>query len=318
MRCKVPNGGIDGDHTELYIQSLHNDFQSHSVNLWFKSIVEIYSVYPLIGDVRGGTMITIYGNSFIRSPDIRCRFNHIFVSAVFIDNNTVSCETPQYSYAPALVDFAVEIDKYHYDTTWNNSFLFYKHPIIYSINPVRGYVDGGINITIHGDNFLFDNSNVEPICRFGDDETVYQNATIINSTAMICQVPPYNAGFVSVEISMNNGYDWSDSGILYEYMTIPSIINSEIYPSIGPKSGSTNITITAEDLRTELVHYCVFDGSINTTANVVSESEIKLSFVVLFFFFLLVLLMKMIYSAVNSIMEILDDELYKVWMLNQK
>eukprot|EP01083_Nonionella_stella_P148560 470524_1 len=270
MRCKVPHGGTAGTYTELYVQSLHNDarFKSHAVRLWFADTVDIVSIEPSLGDVRGNTWITVRGHGFVASPMLRCRFNHLFVSAQYISPNAVHCISPPYPHA-SVVQFSVEIDEYHQDNA-NLTYLYYEHPVVHSLHPVRGYLEGGIMISIYGEHFISD--AVDPLCRFGDDEIYYPSASIMNATVIRCRMPPNAAGFRSVEVSMNDGYDWSDSGVLFEYMTQPMLL--AIFPTIGPQSGATNLTITATHIRTELTHFCVFNGTINTTATVVSDTRI--------------------------------------------
>ena len=272
-------GGTTGTYTEFYVQSMYNNYRTRSVYLWFEDIAKIMSVEPLLGDVRGGTLIKVYGDSFIAAPNLKCRFNHIFVFAEYHSPKMVTCLSPKYDHAPVSVDFAVEIDQWHFDANHNFSYLYFKHPIVERIHPVRGYIHGGIEITIYGQHFLFGNFDSVARCRFGDDETYYPLAKVLNSTIMTCSSPPHSVGFTSVEVSMNNGVDWSDSGVILEYMPVPDIF--DIFPSMGSKDGGTNITITAHHLRTDLTHFCVFNASINTTATVLSREQIQFRFVAL-------------------------------------
>ena len=76
---------------------------------------------------------------------------------------------------------------------------------------------------------------------------------------------------------MNDGSDWSDDLVLFECMNLPQ--NFDLFPSIDPMSGGagTNIIISAQHLRVDLAHYCIFNGTLNAAAEVVSATEIQFS-----------------------------------------
>ena len=280
MRCAVPSGGSAGSSTLLYIQSMHNAFRSRSVTLWFRDIAVIESVEPALGDVVGGTLVTVHSvnHSFFPSPTLQCSFNHILVAAQFISPDLITCFSPPYPFGDIAVPFRVEMDQWHFDDSANWTFFYFQHPRILSLEPDRGYIEGGITVMIRGEHFVTtsDHNEVVALCRFGDDHSYYPSAVVLNSTTMSCSAPPHSAGFVRVQISLNDGGDWTDDVVLFEFMDIPRTFG--LFPSIGPKSGGTNLTISSEHIRIDLAHFCVFhsnDTTLNTTATAVFEDQIE-------------------------------------------
>ena len=301
MKCKIPLGFeslAPNSVATVYVQSQSSKFRSHSTNLYFIKRAYLTKVSPSIADIRGGATITITGYHFLalEQDKLRCQFDFVQTVATFVNDKIITCITPNmeyfevYQYSSQLKWFTMKLnvilDDYHVS---NNSLTFYmyKHPTITAISPVRGYIDGNDLITITGVNFPFNltdatsgDSLIIGVCRFGIDNTYYTTFTAVNSNEIQCKSPPAQhggAGFVSVEISFNNGQDWTDSGILFEYMSIANII--DIKPAIGPITGGTNITIFTSNIRTNIQHYCQFNDNLNNTINTttITDSETIIS-----------------------------------------
>ncbi len=52
-------------------------------------------MYPMSGNINGGTEIHLYGEGFINYPDLRCLFELLYVQAVYYSPTHIVCPSPQ-------------------------------------------------------------------------------------------------------------------------------------------------------------------------------------------------------------------------------
>lgn len=87
----------------------------------------------------------------------------------------------------------------------------------------------------------------------GKDSYVLRNATLINSTALICDTPSMlnKQGFPTVDpdnaywdvlVSLDSGWGYSNTSARFDYYADPIIKTVE--PQLGPTYGDTLITLT--------------------------------------------------------------------------
>ena len=88
-----------------------------------------------------------------------------------------------------------------------SSTSYFAAPVVDYVWPVKGRVSGGVSMNMYGKGFAADGMS----CRFGGE--VVSTATFVSSTAAACTAPAWmSTGVVTVEVSLNDGADFSDVG----------------------------------------------------------------------------------------------------------
>ncbi|MEB2844730.1 IPT/TIG domain-containing protein [Endobacterium cereale] len=139
-------------------------------------------------------------------------------------------------------------------------FTYVGSPVVSSLTPARGPLDGGEDITISGNNFI-DVTGVQ----FGTSAvTVY---TVTDANEIEAQVPAGMAGSVSVTVTALGG---TGGGSSYTYVTAPEVTN--VTPTEGSVGGGNNVTIAGTNLSDALV---TFDGTtVPVTVNTANQITI--------------------------------------------
>ncbi|MFG6403693.1 choice-of-anchor G family protein [Microbacterium sp. P04] len=136
-------------------------------------------------------------------------------------------------------------------------------PVGLSLDPPRGPVTGGTDVTITGTD-LADTTGVT----FG---TVAAEFTV-NADGTISAIAPAQAEPGSVAVTLTN-VDGSDSSLAFEYLPVVAPAIAGLSPEQGPESGGTVVTIIGEDFTgTSSV---TFDGVPATEFTVISDTEIE-------------------------------------------
>ena len=193
---------------------------------------ELNDIHPSLGPLSGSTMITIHSNGSVSDNfEYRCIFGPIMSWASRLNVTSYRCKTPDLSDLtnPLLStyrdDIKLDIDKLlialpfgfipdrlvqWYDPirllkghppTQSFQFIFYKMPILTTIDPKSGSIDGGTTVYVRGRHFLSKSyaDKVEISCLFGNSKSVH--ASLINQTHIKCVSPAYH----SQEKQLNDG-----------------------------------------------------------------------------------------------------------------
>jgi len=93
-------------------------------------------------------------------------------------------------------------------------FEVYTEPPVVGLVPSRGTVKGGSYVSVLGSKF----AGTALQCRFGSQKVSGSGARLVSSTLVACRVPAGQLGErVSVEISLNDGFDFSVDGREFLY-----------------------------------------------------------------------------------------------------
>ncbi|MCQ2816881.1 MAG: IPT/TIG domain-containing protein [archaeon] len=198
-------------------------------------------IYPTSGPISGNTLITVSGNGFTNSDNIRCRFGtpgwYSITQATYIDSNTITCMSPNDFKIPNLgqlsfsVPFSIAFAEDEFDpwTQTSHFFTFYKNPKLINDEPKEGQATETIPVVVEADlneyyahpsvaiteenyDVIGDQSHkskelleYEPIkCRFGQFGTTV--ATRINATHLTCLTPkiehPEEVGYEKVDVEV--------------------------------------------------------------------------------------------------------------------
>ena len=117
----------------------------------FEPPLMLTAVSPDSGAVRGGTSITISGKGFVPGATVtvggQAATDVVAVSETQLTARTPAGEVGTYDIVVTLPD--------GYATTLRNAFSYFvPPPVLASVSPDSGAVDGGTSITLTGDNFL--------------------------------------------------------------------------------------------------------------------------------------------------------------------
>jgi len=197
----------------------------------------ITAIQPAFGPAAGGTVVTIFGTSFINSVDLACRFGSLLTMAFWLDSTKIRCLVPQNSNATEeafAVQLSVNIQEQEYSGN-SVSFVYQPQLFVNTIGPMASDVQGGSTITITGSNF----DPLRTLCRFGL-ETV--PASFHSSSEIHCISPPNTIGSKTLAVSVNNGHDWLETPHDFDVFDRLQVISRR--PAFGSSTGGTNVVLS--------------------------------------------------------------------------
>ena len=247
----------------LTISSSHAVFTS-ALLFTYEPEPVLGSLFPVMGPTRGGTVIAIFGEGFLASESMWCRFtvggeaafggaspeaslvppgsngtspHALMVPARRISSSHLECTSPVAPAAYATVQLTFNGE----EPCSEDALIFQFNPVIalHAIVPPRGTVSGGVPMHIYGSGFSRRAAEYGYLrCKFGNVTSV---ATLSDDAKeLICMLPRSKPGFVSLEVS-NNMVDFSrGSSLWFEYVTTKLV---EVLPDNGPIAGGTVITV---------------------------------------------------------------------------
>jgi hypothetical protein len=239
------------------------------------------SVLPSFGPMSGNTVVSIFGSNLVENgvterdgeqrTVVLCRFGKVQVLAASYSNNVIRCAVPE---SPQLLNpSTVRLDvSSNNGTSWSASYLTYSYERfveVQNVNPSRGVVEGGTSVLVEGYRFKNTTDAGTLKCKFGASVV---DARYISETQLLCASPPRSAGVVDVEVT-TNGYDYSWTGIEYEYyqrMTVASI-----WPKVGGAMiGNTVVTVHGTGFAAERELSCLF-GETLVAAKALSDTVLR-------------------------------------------
>ena len=159
IECHSPKMLPGKAHFEISLNS--EDFTNSETSLTFVEKFHVEQVKPSRGLFYGGTEVTLNGNGFTNSSELRCLFDisrNIFsVKAVFVAKTEVTCVTPRVAANNAGSNALISI-QLNTLTVSNSVNFVYDDPIIVNeILPTAGGRNGGTVVRLLGKGL--------PICR---------------------------------------------------------------------------------------------------------------------------------------------------------
>lgn len=186
---------------------------------------------PLLGGVKGGTSINVYGDGFdLAALELSCDMKGIVRPARVVNASLAQCVSPAHESGNSTLYIRT-----HRDVVANFEYVYVNEPRIIAIVPSRGPATGGTNVRIFGSGFQSQN---HLDCCF---DGISSNATFVSSEEIICETPQaHNRNGEIVAVSVGCTHDANT--IAFEYMKTQIV--TEIYPSYGPNAGGTVVTVT--------------------------------------------------------------------------
>lgn len=237
---------------------------------YYYSNPKITNISPSRGSVDGGNIITITGEQFYPGYEVTFGYEHKnsdgsveFISVTeqvyetrLIDNNKIQLRLPALKPEALPEDWAEKLEKDGEvnvyvqvknkdgrSTVWSRLFLFKKPDKeneikIHDVSPKMSPIDGGVRVTITGENF-----HPDARVHFGWEEA---EIVSIRSDRIVVLTPPNPVGEYVVTVS-----NYADTGTAiwepFRYQDPASAPKIEaVVPNMGPLSGGTKITIIGE------------------------------------------------------------------------
>ena len=264
---RVTMNGIDFAPTNTSVSFLYDDDMA------------VLALVPNHGPATGGVRVLVRGSGFRPDERLACRFGLQSVTAEYIRDDTIAClAPPQVRMSNVFVsvtlngqDFTPEQaptvgssgdDGY----TEGAMFTYTDRASVLSLQPNKGPTRGGTTVRVSGANFV---GTSTMLCRFG---SVVTTARFDSAEVITCMSPavPVGTGRVHLDVSEtstpqslpedvqpleftsdsnNNPTVWTGNGVEFTFMDDAEVL--AVFPSSGPSSGGTNVSLTGsgfEDL----------------------------------------------------------------------
>lgn len=231
------------------------DFTGRGPQYIYYEPVEVLGVFPAVGSVNGGTIVTVVGRNFLPSEALSCRFGGFAASpGEFVSSEAVRCSAPPSPGGPTKVEVSVSNNLVEFSEP-SSATAFEYHPQARPerFHPAVAPLSGGTVVTIEGGMFSAPTVAQEQLaCRFG---SIVAKATLESPARITCQAPASTTEKrVPVHVTMN-GVDWEDvetaghgGGALdfFTYYRPPEV--NELHPSTGPPMGGTHLSVLGRNL----------------------------------------------------------------------
>ena len=228
----------------VWVTSNDQNFILSNESFSYDSDVLVQRLWPRHGPERGGTIITVFGLGFRLSRHILCRIADVAVAATILDASTVQCTAPRaHGYT------SVEVSTNAVDYTQDGHTFWFSPAAVTGVRPTSGPMRGGTTIRVQGDSFVAEQIG----CVFS--ETLFVQAWFESTGVVSCVAPPQlTAGPIPVTLisqqAMLAGNAW------LHRIGDPSV--DRIFPTAGPLTGGTAVTVSGVNLIDELEAVCRF------------------------------------------------------------
>jgi len=223
---------LDGNDVDLKSRDYTGDF------LDFENYIPAFvdAIKPTKGEADGGIIVTLTGRNFWDSPLLYCNFGLVrSVAAVFVDNVTVVCTSPE-QFGPVFLEVSFNGQEFSNST---RLFVNYYVAVVERVVPNRIPAAYSRDIIIRG---LYFEDFDEAACIFdvvdASSLTQYVRAFFINSTAYRCQAPVGIKNTISqIKVTLDQ-VEVSRTFASLHYYDV-----TMIEPFVGPTFGSTHVAV---------------------------------------------------------------------------
>ena len=248
--CDVPQS-IEHGQTLLEV-SVDGDFFAPAGFIFVRKEEEpLLTLNPSSGPSGGGTLVVISGREFLRAEGIECLFGDMPVSAIWLSEEAIQCESP--AFADTLQAYvSVGVDGY----AAGRGLFTYTQSAIESVFPEQGEDAGGTLVTLSGRGF---EPNIQWFCWFGLEKTP---AFVVDDegTSLQCLSPPRVSSDASVLLSVGAGSSLPDLHSAVSFAYIARVEAFSLHPASGSLLGGTSVVVTLKHSfgDTQPLLYCGF------------------------------------------------------------
>lgn len=225
--------------------------------------VKINSIYPVLGDTKGGTPVVVVLEEGSNNNITHCMFGEVVIEAV-VANNELLCESPAMTKTGSM-QFGLSVNGRDFQINSDIMFEYHSPVTIMSIFPINGPESGNTLVTIYGANFI---KNGNLTCHFGKVKVA---GRWVSKEKITCNSPMLKPGSHAVSVSMN------DVDIISSYTYYRSDHELDVLmvlPSISMSTG-THLTILGKSFVPSDDLYCSFGEYGTTLAVYVGPTEIN-------------------------------------------
>ena len=246
----------------LEISNNKRDFTVNGVQFLYTELPVIRNILPSSGPTKGQTIVTLVGDHFGNSTDLRCKLGSVLAYGKWVSPSLITCRTP---YGRPGIS-TLEVSNNAVDFSFSDSqFLFYEPMEIYSISPSVGpSTRAGTIVTVEGAAVR----NVYGLsCRFG---LTVVPAQFISEKLFQCRTPAASPGLLPFEASLNR-MDFTKAGKAFLFQTEISI--ATLLPNYGLDVGNTPVFLTGMNFFNSSALSCRF-GAKTVKAVFLSQNTI--------------------------------------------
>ena len=205
---------------------------------------KLVSISPEVGDVIGGTLITVHGVHFpLDAENVTCKFgmDEHSVLGQIVSPTVASC------YSPAVMEsmtvpLILIVDGYELNED-GVEFSFTSTPILTDIQPKWGFTGIPFNFSVVGTNFYPAESVT---CVFRDSSSIVGAlpGVFISENLIVCASLSYLEGMLFISVQLDGVSASSAANVTIYIIPIPAILSIE--PSIGITSHRANVSLIGE------------------------------------------------------------------------
>eukprot|EP00960_Hanusia_phi_P065908 766251-Hanusia_phi.AAC.2 len=259
--CKSPPHSSTGQVELKIVEDAGNIFMSSPFE--YLRAPRIGRIVPNIVSVRGGQMITVYGQYFL--PQLLCRIGNFSQVSNFLTSTKIACKTPSASRpGPSKLYLLLENDS---NIFADSLFEYERDASIFQVKTSSNSVGLMVSTFIIIGKHFKDVDNLN--CVLGAN--IRSQALLLSSSLILCQndqIARPNMIIVSLEgIPVDPKFQWRSMTINQKRSLTP------VGPLSGPVSGGTKVEFRLNTLKGEETFVCLF-GDQNSFANVILPSTL--------------------------------------------
>lgn len=266
--CHSPPGYRDQE-VPLAIAWDGANFEPTGYNFSYYSLHKALAISPAVGSVGGKVLLTIRMDDRLIAGNYSCGFEfnshvYLFSSATSgHDDGALECITPSAIDEPQRVNVSIWLNGERYSF---NSLVYtvITAPQIVSLSPTTVAESGGSTIRVVGKGF---SQQHHSFCRVGSVDVVL---VVITPELAELQTPALQPGNYSLAVSWNH-QEFVAAPVSLQVFQAVSV--TKIYPTMGPKSVSTDIRVFGTGFKPTPLLTCRF-GHVMTSAIFISQGEL--------------------------------------------
>eukprot|EP00960_Hanusia_phi_P059677 764256-Hanusia_phi.AAC.1 len=262
LSCLSPPLRSDGSR-KLNLEIYTNGILQGSYVFEYRSVPRIYYVIPSIGNIAGGSLVTMIGESFWKIEQV----SNISFSGVTTSNFQSLSSSVILCYAPPaniFGDVTISFSNGYNlaDRVTSSTFHYMTDVILMGCWPSKAPARSHSIITVTGS---WDSSNQPTSCKFGF-YYVTSKVTMVSASTILCPTPKTEPGNSTIQLGFDGTNVWSND-LLFQFETVGRIQKME--PTRGPVYGGTHVILQVIGLTNWNNTFCNFGNKL--TALWISE-----------------------------------------------
>ncbi|CAM9110992.1 unnamed protein product, partial [Choristocarpus tenellus] len=273
IQCVAPFSKLGPVSVSLTASNNLVEFSSTSALFEYHRAALPESFNPWAGPILGGTHVTVKGRDFHPSKRLACRFGTINIHATWESPTHILCKSPASAFAgPVRVQVTqngvdwLDIGLNHNEPNHiKRDFLYYHPPMVESLLPRTGPLQGGTHVSILGRNlgafFTYGQISDSVLCRFG--KVVSPAISVVKShttnpvemeeveqrrDSVTCKSPNFEGQTlqqVAVAVSIDGGAYFSSPELWFTFLQVPFL--ESLSPASSIERVETSLIISGRD-----------------------------------------------------------------------